>query len=486
MARIPSANPESTEGVSRRSTLRGVGFGAVMLAGIAGLTACTTTSSTATAGTTPDPTGAGAPTDTGGASAAARSGTATTSQPARIQPTTLTGLVFDDDIYDGQLVRLLDNVYAGGADVGEAIMTARRIAPGDDESWFREWTATADRINAIAENSLAAGHLVSARQAYSRAAMYYRSAGGMMYKPPMDPRFIDTYQKQRAAFANAAKLSERPIERVEIPYEETTLEGWFARPDGEGPFPTLVMVDGYDGTKEELYFLGGLAVLDRGYAVLMVDGPGQGGALIEQGLVFRPDWEKVVTPQIDWLYGRPEVDRQRIVLMGRSWGGYLAPRAATAEHRIAALVADAAQYAPGAGAVELVPEALRPQFETGDPAVLNAALEQEMAAVPQIAFILNRGMLTHGMKTPLDYLRGSAPYTNEGLAGQITCPAFICEAEGDFRAGDAKPLYDAIETPKKYVLFKNADGAGQHCESGAAALFSQVVFDWLSDTLDLA
>jgi len=56
------------------------------------------------------------------------------------------------------------------------------------------------------------------------------------------------------------------------------------------------MVDDIDGTMEELFFAGGLAALRRGYAVLLIDGPGQGGALIDQGLVFRPDWDAVVTP----------------------------------------------------------------------------------------------------------------------------------------------------------------------------------------------
>ena len=268
-----------------------------------------------------------------------------------------------------------------------------------------------------------------------------------------------------------------------IPYEETTLEAYFLTPAGEGPFKTLVMVDGYEGTKEELFFAGGVAALRRGYAVLLIDGPGQGGALIAQGLVFRPDWEAVVTPQIDWLLTRPDVDPERISLMGRSWGGYLAPRAATAEHRIAAVVADAAQYAPGSSGRFLLPEEYQDQLETADPEVLNAALEQEMAQNPFVAFSLNRGMLTHGVSTPLEYVLAVAPYSLEGIADQIQCPTLICEGENDVRGGGAMPLYDAIVAPKEYILFSNAEGAGEHDEAGAAALFSQRVFDWLDETL---
>lgn len=399
---------------------------------------------------------------------------------------TLSGIAFEDPEFDGQFVRALDTIFVGGADIGECFITARLITPGDEESWLTEWQATGDRISAEAEASLAAGHVVSAREGFLRAVTYYRTSAIFLYRPPLDPRFGEAFARQRDAFQRAAGIGEWSIEVVQIPYADTTLEAYFATPAGAGPFPTLVMVDGYDGTKEETFFAGGVAALRRGYAVLMIDGPGQGGVLIEQGLFFRPDWEAVVTPQIDWLLARPDVDAGRIALIGRSWGGYLAPRAATAEHRIAALIADAAQYAPGSNVKFLLPEEYQDQVETGDPAELNAALEQEMAQSSGFAFTINRGMLTHGVSTPIDYLRASVPYTLEGLADQIQCPTLICSGENDTRAGGAKPLYDAIVAPKKLILFTNAEGAGEHDEAGASALFAQRVFDWLDETLDRA
>ncbi|MGI8484731.1 MAG: alpha/beta hydrolase family protein [Thermomicrobiales bacterium] len=402
--------------------------------------------------------------------------------PAAAQ-VTLTGIAFEDAEFDGQFLRALDMIFVGGADIGECFITARRIQPGDFDGWLTEWNATADTVYAAAEASLAAGRTVSAREGFLRASTYYRTAGVFLYRPPLDPRFVDSYKRQRDAFQRAAELSEWTIETVQIPYEDTTLEGYFAAPVGATSLPTLVIVDGYDGTKEELFFAGGVAALRRGYAVLLVDGPGQGGPLIEQGMVFRPDWEAVVTPQIEWLLTRSEVDAKRIAVMGRSWGGYLAPRAATAEHRIAALIADAAQYAPGAGAKMLLPAEYRDQLDTGDPAILNAALEAAMAQNSSLAFTFNRGMLTHGFSTPLDYLKGSAPYTIDGLAERIQCPSLICSGENDVRGGGGKPLYDAIVAPKKYILFTNAEGAGEHDEAGASALFAQRVFDWLDDTL---
>lgn len=407
----------------------------------------------------------------------------TTTHDSTTRVVDLRGIAFSEPEFDGQFLRALDAVPSGGADIGECFVTARRIVAGDHDSWHREWTATADRIYAAAQESLAAGHRVSAHDAFLRAVTYYRTSGVFFYRPPVDPRFVESYRRQRESFWQAAALSEWNIERVSVPYADTELPAYLATPDGDGPFATVIMIGGYDGTKEESYFAGGEAALRRGYAVLMIDGPGQGGALIEQGLVFRPDWEAVVTPQINWLQSRPEVDDQGIVLLGRSWGGYLAPRAAAADHRVAALVADAPQFAPGEGAAFMLPPEYRDQLHTGDPEILNTVLTESMSKNAVLDFGLNRGMLTHGLAHPLDYLRDAKRYTLRGYAENITCPTLLCSGENDTRGGGAKPLFDALTSDKRHIEFTNAEGAGEHDEAGAAALFEQRVFDWLDDVL---
>lgn len=106
-------------------------------------------------------------------------------------------------------------------------------------------------------------------------------------------------------FRKAVELLSLPAEFVEIPYEGTKLPGWFWRSPVAGPkAPVLIVHQGRDAWAEDNKFIAD-AAMQRGYHVLMVHAPGQGMALRELGLPFRPDWEKVITPVIDFALQIP-------------------------------------------------------------------------------------------------------------------------------------------------------------------------------------
>src|ERR1700761_199170 len=200
-------------------------------------------------------------------------------------------LVFKDDLFDAQWLRTAGHGAYGGADVGECFAVARNIRELDADSWHAAWTAMADRLHAEADASRAAGRIVSALGGYLRAANYYRAAFTFLIGAPVDPRVAEGYRRQRATFQAAAALMTPAAETVAIPYEGRALHGYLFRPEGDGPFPALIVNGGYDSTAEEAWFFSGAAAVARGYACLVFDGPGQGQAIIEDGLVFRPDWE---------------------------------------------------------------------------------------------------------------------------------------------------------------------------------------------------
>ena len=125
------------------------------------------------------------------------------------------------------------------------------------------------------------------------------------------------------------------------------LSGYLFTPGrADGPLPVLLHVGGYDGTAEELYASAGPA-LERGYGFAAVDGPGQGSVLYDQRIAMRPDWEAVVPGMVDALVKHPHVDPGRIVLVGRSFGGLIAPRGASGEPRLAAMIVDPGQLEMG-------------------------------------------------------------------------------------------------------------------------------------------
>lgn len=391
-------------------------------------------------------------------------------------------IYFDNPEYDGQFLRAIDHAPLG-AQIGEGWAIAAQIQAGDPTSWYNAWSSYADRLYEVALKSRDAGDEVSARNAFLRASNYYRTAYIFMFALPVDPRVVEAYEKQTDAFKKAAALFERPIEILQIPYESTTLPGYFIKPDAStAPRKTLLCPGGYDGTCEELFFSIAGGGLERGYNVLIFDGPGQGGALVLQNLPMRPDWEKVVTPVVDYLLTRRDVNPAGIALYGGSFGGYLAPRAAAFENRLAACIADAALFDPAALSVKMLPPEVASALEKNDVAVLEPFFNKLQENVTQ-RFILGRGMWVHGATTPWEYLRMFQAYSLAEVARNIQCPTFVNEAENDRRRGGGRELYNALQCPKEYVLFAASEGAGEHCEAGAREVFFQKMFDWLDPIL---
>ncbi|GJM72653.1 hypothetical protein HMSSN036_48690 [Paenibacillus macerans] len=104
-------------------------------------------------------------------------------------------LVFNDQTFSFELLRTLSYAPYGGADIGECLSTAYRIKEGDFESWYTEWYKTAERIQALADDSLKRGNQISAKEFYMRASNYYRTAEFFLHGAPSDPRILETWEK---------------------------------------------------------------------------------------------------------------------------------------------------------------------------------------------------------------------------------------------------------------------------------------------------
>jgi dienelactone hydrolase len=188
----------------------------------------------------------------------------------------------------------------------------------------------------------------------------------------------------------------------------------------------LMIHSGYDGGgAQEVHDNGARAAVERGYNVLAFDGPGQFGPLHREGLHFRPDWEKVVTPVVDFALKLPGVDPQKIALMGISFGGELAPRAAAFEKRVAALIANDGIYDYGATNLTHFPAEWRAtvlQMLTAKEAPqVDSTIEAGMSASPTAAWGITQGMYAMGSPTPRAYLAAAQDYNlGNGIAEAIS------------------------------------------------------------------
>ena len=98
---------------------------------------------------------------------------------------------------------------------------------------------------------------------------------------------------------------------------------------------------------------------------------------------------------------------------------------------------------------------------------------------PIKGWAIRRGLLVHGVETPLDYLKALSAYTLEGRLDHIRCPAFIASAEADEIGVTTKRLYDGIRTPKVFQKFRVEEGAGAHSELGRVrSLIKELSIGW--------
>lgn len=379
-------------------------------------------------------------------------------------------LIFHDEFYDGQLVRTLAKAATGLADVGEAVATARAIGKADPDRWYTGWS---ERARAVQERAAGATDRVGARAAYLRASEYHRQSFFFLRHDLTDARLLDAYSGHVDAFRSAVPLLDVHVERLELALDDTTkVEGWFLAPrDTPGPRPTVLLPDGYDSTAEEglTYAVGAVA---RGFNAVVFDGPGQGGVLYRHGLVFRPDFEAVVTPLVDRLVARPEVDPTGILLFGFSFAGHLALRAAAYEHRLAGVVVNPAMVA------------LADRLPRGFAATVAAPVVtvQTHLSADRREFFGAR-MAAHGVATVAAYFAELRRYDVTSVVGRITCPVLAVECEDDPIGGGSRALVPLLSAPGTVRELTAAEGAGGHCGGLGSRVVDEAIYEWVGTVL---
>lgn len=388
-----------------------------------------------------------------------------------------------DPSFDFNLLRWLGTAPYHGADVAEVLDLAGRLTAGDFESWYSEFFSLAERVAHEGWQDQPASPVTRRDRAF-RAAAYYRAASFYLHGNPADPRIKTTWSEATGQFDRAIAELVPAGERVTIAADGFTIPAIYYRASRDpAPRPTVLMFNGFDGSQEEMLHVSGFAALERGFHVLTFEGPGQPAVLREQGLGFRHDWEAVVSPVVDFCETIPGIDAGRLALLGLSFGGYLAPRAAAFEPRIAAVITIDGLFDGYESVTNLLTPQLRSLLEAHDAGGFNAAIRRAMEHGTGLRWWIEQGMWAFRAGTPYEFYDRARRYTLEGVADKIACPVLVCQATADdFNPGQAERLAAALGKRATLRPFTAGESAAAHAHPGAWVLMNGVVFDWLTGT----
>jgi alpha-beta hydrolase superfamily lysophospholipase len=388
-----------------------------------------------------------------------------------------------DPSFDFNLLRWIGTAPYHGADIAEVLDLAGRLSAGDFESWHCEFFSLAERVAHEGWQDRPASPVTRRDRAF-RAAAYYRAADFYLHGNPADPRIKTTWAKATGQFDRAVAELTPAGERVTIPADGFDIPAIFYRASRDpAPRPAVLMFNGFDGSQEEMLHVSGFAALQRGFHVLTFEGPGQPAVLREQGLGFRHDWEAVVSPVADFCETVKEIDAGRLALLGLSFGGYLAPRAAAFEPRIAAVVTIDGLFDGYESVTNLLTPQLRSLLEARDAGGFNAAIRRAMEHGTGLRWWIEQGLWAFRVGTPYELFDRARLYTLDGVADKIACPVLVCQATADdFNPGQAERLAAALGERATLRPFTAGESAAAHAHPGAWVLMNGVVFDWLTST----
>jgi len=358
-------------------------------------------------------------------------------------------------MFSYQLNRILTQSHFGGGEFNECIEAAGRITAGDFKSFNEGWSFAGNQALTVAEEAMAKGHTITARQAYLRASNYLRTSE--FFLKPDDPRKVPGYLKATDAFQKGAFMLDNPPRFVNVPFEGSEMTGYFLQPANAKPnAPLMIMFGGLDSTAEELFFGPWQKLEERGISLLMLDGPGQGASLRLRHLLTRYDYEVPATVALDWAIANLPVDPKRIGIIAVSMGGYMAARAAAFEKRFKVCCIWGAVWS---------------YYDIWK----NRPDNHPLAGI----------MMHITGSTEMNEAREKLKkFSLEEIAEKITMPTFISHGEDDKQntVENAYKLYDALTCEKQMnIVPKNTTGSS-HCHIDN---FNKInpLFDWLQEQL---
>lgn len=389
-----------------------------------------------------------------------------------------------------EAMRAIGTVPYGGGDVMEIFEVMTKIKAGDFESCYQEWFALAQRVlSTIDETKEEQYSPATLRNVYFRVSHYIFIADFFLHneKYKNDPRLDECYHLWRKYFDKANALLLIPGVHVTIKTNDFEMPAMFFRAataSASNPRPTLIIHGGFESIMEETYHDLGVAALERDYNVILFEGPGH-RSLVRQGHGFIAEWEKAVTPVVDYIFHNHEnlsyIDTSKIGLVGMSLGGYLCARAAAFEPRLAAVICYNGVYDMLETSLQFVPEG-REAFEKGDAAEFDRLFEADYETQSTGRKWFHDDLKFTFCKTSAyECYKVAEKMSMKGIADRIGMPAFVGDAEDDmFFKGQPAQLVEEIGRHATLFHFTRDQGAQLHCQSGALVYLNNTQLEWFA------
>ena len=326
----------------------------------------------------------------------------------------------------------------------------------------RELAAAARRREIRAETFEKEGRLVSARESYFIASLLWSAARWPIFEN--NEKSIHYNARTVACYDKFAKYAGHPVERIEVPFGRgKSLPGYLHLPhkprNGE-KFPCVLSLDGMDGSKEIMCSIYGDKFLERGFANFVYDGPGQGECTFSEIFVTPTNHMDAAKAVYTRLAKHPNIDADRVVVTGVSFGSYFGLQAAAAlGDKVKGAAVSMVCHEPGMNSIM---DMASPSFKM-------------------------RFMYMAGFDDERRFDAFKNKFTLLPQAGRIKCPVLIQAGEDDELSPIefSHALLDRIKTPKKFVVYEGErHGLGGGSSSNLGENWLTMLADWCLDRVN--
>ena len=311
------------------------------------------------------------------------------------------------------------------------------------------------KVEALAKVELAAGHRESALEFYIEAAHIFSKAQHPIFELNEEKKFL--YAGLRRCWDQVIALSPYKIETINVPWNGSTLTGFLhINPHVKGKAPLLIKLGGCDATQEGDPSPVSNPAHHRGFHLFTLDGPGQGHSNMRGIKLTGDNYQPATSAVLDVLVKRPEIDADRIGMLGTGGGSIWGLRVIAEDHRIKA-AATSSTYT--------------------DPFHL---MNVEVPRWKQLFAFLTQSTSEKELDEVMKAMQVS------GHMRKIKCPLLMVSGEYDLRdpIDEVYEVFSELKVPGTLWVFADQFHLVKLETGGTDMVHNHMMVDWVKDRLD--